>query len=492
MREFIPVKVLAVLDILHKSGYSAYLVGGCVRDVLMNREPKDWDITTNANPDQIQALYPKTVYENDFGTVFVINEEEPCESAFREIQITPYRTEGGYSDARHPDSVSFNATLQDDLSRRDFTINAIAFDPILNDVVDPFGGIKDIKDMSIRTVGNPNERFQEDALRLMRCVRFHVQLGFNVSRETFEALKSNYSLLSKVSCERIRDEFNKIISSPNPMQGINVLRETQLLQYISKDLMDSYGIGQNRSHIYDVYEHLVRACQFAADNGWEFHVRLAALFHDIGKPPTKRFDAAQKEHTFYGHEVVGARITERFMRNMKYDNDIINKVVKLIRYHMFFSDTDQITLSAVRRIIRNVSPELIWDLMKVRRCDRIGMGRAKEDPYRLRKYEAMIEEALRDPISVSQLKIDGNTIMKTFDVKPGPRIGWTLNALMEEVLEDPQKNTQEFLVKRATELLDLSDAELKKLGEAGKEKQKELEEAEVAALHAKHKVRKGN
>ncbi len=490
MREYIPKKVLNTLDVLHKAGYSAYLVGGCVRDVLMNREPKDWDITTNANPEQIQGLYPKTVYENDFGTVFVIDENEPTESIFREIQITPYRLEGGYSDARHPDVVSFNASLEDDLSRRDFTINAIAFDPILNDIVDPYGGIKDIKDMSIKTVGNPSDRFQEDALRLMRCVRFHVQLGFDVSRETFEALKSNYSLLSKVSCERIRDEFNKIILSPSPMKGINVLRETQLLQYISKDLVDSYGIGQNRSHIYDVYEHLVRACQFAADNGWEFHVRLAALFHDIGKPATKRWDAAQNEHTFYGHEVVGAKIAERFMRNMKYDNDMINKVVKLIRYHMFFSDTDQITLSAVRRIIRNVSPELIWDLMKVRRCDRIGMGRAKEDPYRLRKYEAMIEEALRDPISVSQLKIDGNTIMKTFDVKPGPRIGWTLNALMEEVLEDPQKNTNEFLVKRATELLDLSDAELKKLGEAGKEKQKELEEAEVAALHAKHKVRK--
>lgn len=490
MRDFVPSKVIETLEVLHSAGYLAYLVGGCVRDLLMNREPNDWDITTNATPEQIQALYVKTVYENTFGTVAVIYEDEPLDSVSREIEITPFRTEGGYTDGRHPDNVSFNASLNDDLSRRDFTINAIAYDPIVNDFVDPYGGIKDIKDMSLRTVGSPDERFQEDALRLMRCVRFHVQIGFNVSHETFEALKRNYSLISKVSRERIRDEFNKILMSKKPMEGVNVLRETHILQYISPEIDKSYGIGQNRSHIYDVYEHLVRACQFAADNDWPFHIRLAALFHDIGKPPTKRWDESQKEHTFYGHEVVGAKITERFMRNMHYSNEMIEKVVKLIRYHMFFSDTEQITLSAVRRIIRNVGVDLIWDLMKIRRCDRIGMGRAKEDPYRLRKYEAMIEEAMRDPISVSQLKIDGNTIMKTFNVKPSPRIGWTLHALLEEVLEDPQKNTEEFLVKRVTELLELEDVELKKLGEAGKEKKDEVEQKEIAELNAKHKVRK--
>lgn len=495
----VPKDVSYVTQQLEKAGFEAYLVGGCVRDLLIGREPKDWDVTTNAKPDQIIDLFDKTVYENEFGTVGVC---VPCETTsdgvIREtpeytiIEVTPYRLEGKYTDFRHPDEVKFSDNLEDDLKRRDFTINAMAYgqDGTIKDI---FGGLRDIKDKVIRAVGNADDRFQEDALRMLRAVRFSVQLDFSISHESMESILKNGELLKEISSERIRDEFSKIILSPNPAAGVVMLQKFNLLKNIIPELEEGIGVEQLGEHIYDVWDHLLHALQHAADKNWSLEVRLAALFHDIGKPKTRRFDGTKAggkgKYTFYGHEVVGARMAKKIMERLKFSKKEIELVEKLVRNHMFFSDTELITLSAVRRIIAKVGKENIWTLMNIRECDRVGMKK-KEAPYRLRKYFAMIEEALRDPISVGQLKINGEFMIKELGIKPGPRMGWILHSLLEEVLEDPTKNTVEHLSELVKSLNILNDKELKALGERGKEKKEELDEEEVGKLHTKHGVRK--
>lgn len=501
----IPKEVSYVTNTLEKGGFEAYLVGGCVRDMVMGREPKDWDVTTNANPEQIIGLFEKTVYENSFGTVGVCvpanleagvsheTEKEIVSHGTPEyfiVEVTPYRIEAKYSDFRHPDEVKFSDKIEDDLKRRDFTVNAMAFRK--NSLMDIYGGLKDIKDMSVRAVGNADDRFSEDALRMLRAVRFAVQLNFSISSETNESILKNTDLIKKISSERIRDEFVKIIMSENPASGIVMLQKFNLLKNIIPELEEGIGCEQLGEHIYDVWEHLLHALQHAADKGWPLEIRLAALFHDIGKPRTRRYDATKAggkgKYTFYGHEVIGARMATKIMERLKFSNKEIILVNKLIYNHMFFSDTELITLSAVRRIIAKVGVENIWLLMNVRECDRVGMKK-KEAPYRLRKYFAMIEEALRDPISVGQLKIDGEFMIKELGIKPGPRMGFILHALLEEVLDMPEKNTVEILSELVKSLNMLSDGELKILGERGKEKKEELEEKEVEKLHIKHGVR---
>jgi len=483
----VPENIINIAKTLQNKGFSAYLVGGCVRDLLMNREPNDWDMTTNAKPEQIVESFAKTFYENDFGTVTVVDEQE-TDPRLKNIEITPFRKEGGYSDFRHPDEIIFADNLEDDLSRRDFTINALAYDPLENSLKDIYSGLKDIKDKVVRAVGDPDQRFNEDALRIMRAVRFSAQLGFNIEPATLANAQKNSRLLEKISKERIRDEFTKIIMSPNPAEGIVSCEKIGILPFVLPELAQTIGIEQNRSHIYTVWEHSLRALQHGADRDFPFHVRLSALLHDIGKPKSRRFSEEIKDHTFYGHEVVGERMVEKILTDLKYPNQIIETVVKLVRNHMFFSDPEQISLSAVRRIIANVGPDLVWDLMKLRACDRIGMGRPKEDPYRLRKYEAMVEEAMRAPTSVKMLKIDGDDLMELLHEKPGPKIGYVLNALLEEVLEEPELNTIEYLKKRAGEMIELPLAEIVALAEKGKEKKEAVEAEELKKIQKKHKV----
>ncbi len=496
----IPKEVSHVTATLEKAGFGAYLVGGCVRDLLMGKEPKDWDITTSAKPEQIIGLFEKTVYENTFGTVGVVVSRETGGGGVSHvtIEVTPYRIETKYSDFRHPDQVKFSDKLEDDLKRRDFTINTMALD-FKGHLTDLFEGLKDIKDKTIRAVGAPDERFQEDALRMLRAVRFSCQLNFSIAHETTESILKNSDLIKKISTERIRDEFVKIIMSQNPAGGIAVLQKFSLLKNIIPELEEGIGCEQSGEHIYDIWEHLLHAVQHAADKNWPLEVRIAALFHDIGKPKARRdivktkknssSFSQQKKFTFYGHEVVGARVAKKIMERLKFSKKEIELVEKLIRNHMFFSDTELITLSAVRRIITKVGRENIWSLMNVRECDRVGMKK-KEAPYRLRKYFAMIEEALHDPISVGQLKINGEFMIKELGIMPGPRMGWILNALLEEILDDPAKNTESHLSGLVKSLNMLGDSELKILGERGKEKKDKLEEKEVARLHEKHGVRK--
>ena len=487
----IPAEVVNVIVGLEKAGFEAYLVGGCVRDIFLGRKPKDWDVTTNAKPEDIQKIFTKTVYENTFGTVAVINEGGEVDETVRSIEVTPYRVETGYSDRRHPDKISFSDKLEDDLKRRDFTINAIAVslsDGAIKDIVDLYSGFSDIKDKVIRTVGDSTDRFNEDALRMMRAIRLAVELGFTIEKATYKAISSQNGHIKDVSIERIRDEFTKIVMSPNPKLGLEMLHETGLLSHFLPELEKGKGVEQRGTHIYDVLEHLLRSLQTAADKNWPLEIRLSALFHDIGKPGTRRFSRESNSYTFYGHEVVGSRETRKILERMKFSRATIEKVYKLCRWHMFFSDTQQITLSAVRRMIANVGPENIWDLMNVRICDRIGTGRPKEDPYRLRKYHSMIEEALAGPVSVSMLKIDGKRIMEVCEIHAGPRVGWTLHALFEEVMEDVKLNTPEFLEKRAMELVKMDEKDLQKLGEAGKERKGEETEKKVTEIRKKHFV----
>ncbi|MES2215740.1 MAG: HD domain-containing protein [Patescibacteria group bacterium] len=486
----IPREVVDIVETLEKGGFEAYLVGGCVRDLLLGRNPKDWDVTTNATPEQIQSLFVKTVYENVYGTVAVINEATE-DMTLRNIEVTPYRLESEYTDRRHPDTIKFSNKLEDDLQRRDFTVNAIAVNlsnGAIKDIIDLYGGFADLKDKTIRTVGKPEDRFNEDALRIMRAIRLAVELEFTIEKPTFEAIQSHSGFIKDISIERIRDEFVKVILSPNPKKGLELLHETGILKHFLPELEAAIGIEQRGVHIYDVWEHLLRSLQCAADKGWPLDIRLAALFHDIAKPKTREFSREANAYTFYGHEVVGSRETSKILTRMKFSRVTIEKVTKLVRWHMFFSDTEQISLSAVRRMIANVGRENIWDLMNVRICDRIGTGRPKENPYRLRKYKSMVEEAMADPVTVGMLKIDGKKIMEVGNTQAGPKIGFVLHALLEEVLEDPKLNTEEYLQSKTLELLKLSDKELANLGAEGRKKKEEAQEEEIEKIRSKHHV----
>lgn len=486
MQHVVPLEVREVTEKLREAGFEAYLVGGCVRDLLLNKKPKDWDVTTNAAPEQIQALFPDSFYENDFGTVGVKTGSEDATLSI--VEVTPYRTEGEYKDKRRPESVAFGDNLEEDLARRDFTVNAVAYDEDKGHIVDPYKGQSDIAARVLRTVGVAEERFEEDALRLLRAVRFMAELGFALDAETAAAIAKKAGNLAHISRERIRDEFVKILLSKDPMIALQVAYKLGILKYISPTLEEGVGIEQNQAHSYDVFGHLMHAVQHAADKDWELDIRLAALFHDISKPETRRWSDEKKDWTFYGHEVVGARVTKRILEDLHFSREMIEKVTKLVRWHMFFSDPDQITLSAVRRIIANVGKENIWDLLNLRICDRIGTGRPKEQPFRFRKYKAMVEQALRDPISVSMLKTDGNRLMETFHMKPGPEIGHILNSLLEEVLDDPSRNTAQYLDARTGELLQLPLAELEALGRSGKESKDRAEGEEIKKIERKNKV----
>lgn len=489
MKNFkVPKEVSRVTESLQKAGFEAYLIGGCVRDLIRGEEPKDWDVTTSATPDQIINLFEKSFYENDFGTVGVVNEETKDER-LKIIEVTPYRIEGKYEDSRRPTSVHFSDKLEDDLERRDFTMNAIAYDVSKGQIIDFYKGQEDIKDKVIKTVGKAEDRFEEDALRILRAVRLATELGFTINQEVAEEIKKQSKNLQNISRERIRDEFTKIVMSKNPKDGLILAHDLGILKYILPELENGIEVKQNGDHIYSVWEHNLRALQHSADREWPLHVRLAALLHDISKPETRRWSEEKKDYTFYGHDVVGGRVSRETLNNLRFSKNIVDVVGKLVRHHLFFSDIEKITLSAVRRIVKNVGPENVWDLMKVRACDRIGMGRPKEAPYRLRKYESMIEEAMRAPVSVGMLKIDGEKIMKITGEKPGPKLGFVLHALLEDVLDDPDLNTAEYLENKTKELFKLPIEKLKELGEKGKEKKDEEEEKELEEIRKRHWVK---
>ncbi len=490
----VPKEVMMVIAVLQGASYEAYLVGGCVRDLLTGVKPKDYDVTTNATPEEIIALFPKTFYENSYGTVGVVTCGEDLgtvcsDETVKIVEVTPYRLEGLYSDNRHPDNVKWSKNLEDDLSRRDFTVNSMAYNPVTHEIIDPYNGQKDIENRLIKAVGEADIRFGEDALRLMRAIRFMSQLDFDIESVTRESIKNNSTLLKNISRERVRDEFCKLLMTDFPMRGLAMMKETEILEYVIPELLRGIGVSQNQAHSFDVWEHNLRTLQHAADKKWPLHVRLSAVFHDISKPETRRFSKEKHDYTFYGHDVVGGRVTREIMERLKFPKEMIEKVSMFVRWHMFFSDTEQITLSAVRRLITNVGKENIWDLIDLRICDRIGTGRPKEEPYRLRMYESMVEQALKDPITLKMLKTDGKRIMDVTQETPGPKIGFVLHALFDEVLDNPEKNTEEYLDMRALELIKLSIDELKALGEAGKKEMEGKNEEMVKEIRKQFNVK---
>ena len=345
----IPLVVRHAADTLENAGFEAYLVGGCVRDLLRGKVPKDWDLTTDAHTEQIQGLFVEHYANNDFGTIGVKTESE--DPTLQVIEITPYRSESGYTDLRRPDNVTFGVSLDEDLARRDFTVNALAYRPNTDTLVDHYGGLVDLADKRLRTVGDAHERFNEDALRMMRAVRLAAELGFVIEPATMTAISENSLLLKRISIERVAAEFLRIINSSEPMQGIIFLEKLGLLEHFIPELKDGIGCDQSGIHAFDVYEHNLRTLQAAADKDFPEHVRIAALFHDIGKPATRRTGGKNKHYTFFGHEVVGARMTKSILGRLKLPRETIDSVVNLVRWHMFFSDPEQITLSAVRRTI---------------------------------------------------------------------------------------------------------------------------------------------
>jgi len=462
----IPKEAKSVMEKLKKQGYQAYIVGGCVRDFLRGIEPQDWDITTNAKPKEIQKVFPKSFYENKFLTVTVqTGSKNP---KLKEIEVTTFRSEAKYTDKRHPDQVKFAETIEQDLSRRDFTCNALAMD---SKVIDPFQGQKDLKAKIIRAVGDPKDRFSEDALRMMRAARLATTLDFKIEPKTSSAIKKNAGWLRAISKERIRDELMKIIMADKASDGIELLRQLGLLKYIMPELEEGYGVSQNKHHIYECYEHSILSLKYAAQKGFNKYVRLAALLHDIAKPRTKRGQG--RAATFYGHEVVGARMTSQIMNRLRFSKKDIEKVVKLVRFHLFYYNVDEVTESSVRRLVRQVGPENMEELLQVRMCDRIGSGVPKAEPYKLRHLRYVIEKVSQDPISVKMLKITGNDIMKELDISPGPKIGHYLDILFGHVLFNPKNNKKAYLLKELKRLDKLNDKELKALvDKAKKEREK--------------------
>lgn len=429
----IPPKVRRVMDKFIKAGGQIYIVGGATRDLLLGRRVKDWDFTTNLTPEEMKALFPKhSFYNNNFGTFSIILRGGEV------FEVTTFRTEKGYSDKRHPDKVTWGKTLEEDLQRRDFTINAIAYD--LKDFYDPFGGKKDLKRKLIKAVGDADTRFKEDALRLIRAVRIASQLGFKIETKTKQAIKRNAKRINDVAGERIREELFKILLSPIPSRGIEMLRETGILKEIMPELMEGLGMAQKGHHIYDVWEHGLKALDNCLSE--DPVTRLACLLHDVAKPVVAR--GKGEERTFHNHEVVGSRMATAIGKRLKFSRKQLDMLFKLVRWHMFSTGEKQ-TDKSIRRFIRRVTPEYIDEMIALRRADRLGSG-AKETSWRWELFKKRIVEVQKQPFTVKDLKVNGEDVMRELGIKPGPKVGQILDHLFKQVEEEPELNKREVLL----------------------------------------------
>lgn len=472
----VPNEIQSIIKKLKDKGFEAYIVGGCIRDFLTEKKPEDWDIATNAKPEEISKTFSNHYANNKFGTVTVLTDSK--DSNVKEVEITPYRIDEEYSDKRHPDKIRWAKTIQEDLARRDFTVNAMAAiisedKGKITEIVDPYNGQKDLKNKKIRAVRDPQQRFSEDALRMMRAVRFATTLDFKIDTKTAQAIKKNSSLLQSISKERIRDEFMKIIMADKAAEGVDLLRELRLLKYIIPELEQGYKVSQNKHHIYGVYEHSVLSLKYAAKKKFNKYVRLAALLHDIAKPKVKEGEG--EDATFYNHEVVGAKMTYQILDRLRFSKKEIKKITKLVRYHLFYYHPDEVGDSSVRRLVGQVGLEDMDELIQVRMCDRIGSGCPKAEPYKLRYLRYIIEKVSQDPISVRKLEISGKEIMNILEIDPSPKVGQILDILLGYVLDDPKKNKKDMLKKELKKLEKVSDKEIQRISKIAREKREKLE-----------------
>jgi tRNA nucleotidyltransferase (CCA-adding enzyme) len=430
---------LEVCRRLRAAGHGAHVVGGCVRDVLLGREAKDWDVATSALPEEVQRTFRRTIPTGiAHGTLTVLVGGAP-------IEVTTYRGEGAYSDARRPDSVTFGVTLEEDLARRDFTMNAIAFDPLGGELVDPFGGRADLAARLLRAVGDPATRFLEDGLRVMRAVRFAATLEVTIDPATEAAIPTALASLARVSAERVRDELMKLLGAPRPSLGLRIAERTGILGVILPELAESVGVPQNRHHRFDVWEHTLQAVD--ATPG-EALVRLGTLLHDVAKPRT----AAPKpdapgEHTFYRHDVVGADMAEVILRRLRFSNRERARVVALVGHHMFWYSPEW-SDATVRRFVRRVGVDLLPDLFALRAGDVIGRGRGEDPESELGELRRRVGTVLAEDqaLGIGDLAIDGQDVMRVLGVPPGRLVGDTLRELLERVIDDPALNQRDTLL----------------------------------------------
>ncbi len=448
----IPENVKYIISTLQGAGFEAYAVGGCVRDVLLDRKPADWDVTTNAEPQQVKRIFRRTIDTGiKHGTVTVMMNDE--DHVYRGYEITTYRIDGEYEDGRHPREVTFTKSLREDLERRDFTINAMAYNED-SGLVDEFDGCGDLKKRVIRAVGDPYERFSEDALRILRAYRFAAQLGFGIDARTEEAAVSLRENLKKISAERIQAEFTKLLCSPHPEVILDMYRAG-----ITSVIMPEFDVcmrmdQKNKHHIYNVGEHTIRALMVNAQfSGVEFepdilrYIRYALLFHDFGKPEAMTEDENGARH-FKGHAVISERISKEIMKRLKLDNDTIKTVAALVRWHDYRPEA---TEKNVRRAMNNIGPEIYRLLFPIRMADTLAQSmykREKKLAYEkeiMKLYSKVIEAG--DAVTLKDLAVTGEDLIG-HGYKPGPELGKKLKELLELVLEDPGCNTKEYLLSK--------------------------------------------
>ncbi len=465
-----PKEVENIIRKIEEEGYEAFLVGGCVRDTLRGVEPKDFDVATNADPKEVEKIFKKSLYNNKFGTVTVFTNSK--EERLREIEVTTYREEDDYCDQRHPEKIIFVKDIKEDLKRRDFTINAMAVS-LSKELIDPFFGKEDLEKKIIRAVGSPEERFSEDALRMMRAVRFACSLNFEIEKRTKEAIKENAELLKNISSERIRDEFVKIIMTPRASEGIEELRKLNLLEQFLPELVEGYGVAQSKHHIYDCYKHAIYSLRYAVKKEFSFHVRIAALLHDVGKPKSKHGEG--EEATFHNHEVIGAKMTRNILNRLKFKKEDREKITLLVRYHLFYYNVGEVSESSIRRLLRKVGKENIEELLEVRMADRIGSGVPKAEPYRLRHMRYLIEKVSQDAVSTNMLKITGNDVMEIMSTSPGPIIGDVLSIILLKVINNPELNEKKVLMEEVEKIKKLSPEEIEKEADAAKQEIEKVE-----------------
>ena len=436
--------IRSIVTTFSESGFECYLIGGSVRDLLMGAPAYDFDFATNARPQQVMKLFKRVIPTGiKHGTVSLLFNDDAT------YEITTYRADGKYVDGRRPESISFSDTLEEDVMRRDFTINGLAYDVIKQELIDYVGGLDDIDRRIIRTIGDSIDRFSEDGLRPYRACRFAAKLHFTIDSGTFDAIGKTLDVARLVSAERVRDELLKLLDADTPSVGFEYLRESGLLDLMIPELARCYGVVQNKYHMYDIYYHSIYSCD-AAPSGNHI-VRIAALLHDIGKVATRR-EGDDGDYTFYNHEVIGSRIAKKILSRLRFSNEEISQITNLISNHMFHY-TDEWTDGAVRRFMRKVGVENIDDLFMVRFSDREGNGMRGGLPAPIgklrRRMERVIEE--ENAITVKDLDIDGHVLMNEFSITPGPTIGKILNHLLELVLDEPEINERDILLEKARE-----------------------------------------
>ena len=442
----VPEDVRAICQRLKERGKKAYIVGGCVRDLLLGKSAADWDVTTDAKPKEVAKIFPRVIPTGvQHGTVTVLMHG-------KHYEVTTFRGEGAYSDGRRPDSVEFVSDIVADLARRDFTVNAIALDPNDGHVIDPYEGRKDLERHVIRAVGVPLERFREDGLRVLRAARFSATLEFELDPETQKAIEPSLDVYRKVSAERVRDEWVKAMKAKRPSRAFDLMRTTGILGITCPEMLEGVGMEQNKWHGFDVWRHGMECLDGCVGDPI---LRIAALLHDVGKPRTRAFSDKTKDWTFYEHERIGAEMADPICQRLRFSNDERERIVHLVRNHLFHY-TSEWTDATVRRFIKRVGMERLEDLYALNEADVRAKGRDEApDLNALESLKVHIARVIAQgaAFSTRDLAIGGHDLIRELGLTPGPIIGRTLAALLEEVLADPAKNERDTLLSLAKEFV---------------------------------------